>query len=434
MKTITVILLGFSVAFSTMAQDISVTFSSTKAAMTIDSLTATNLMTSQTVTLPGMRTLLLSKTAGITSTAELRNKVSIYPNPFQGSTSIRYVALKSQLINLVINNLIGQVQTQIVSSVQPGNNDFVLTVSSPGIYLVTVSSDQGTTTCKVICSETTVFGNVLEFIGNSPAMKNLDFSYTKKNSQTDYLLGYQEGDKVHYRCWSGPYCTVLTDSAIKSKNYEIDFIPCMDSSGRNYSTVKIGNQIWMEENLAFLPEISPYNKKSYTEPYYYVYAYRGANLSDAKATPYYAKLGVLYNWEAARISCPAGWHLPSIQEWDILTDYLYENYFGYGGRGDRIAKSLASRTDWNTSGVHASVGNNLLYNNSTGFNAVAAGYHISFGSYFMSRNSHSAFWTSDPYSTTEAWQIGLSYDTNIPYKGSMYSLRYDGLSVRCLKD
>jgi uncharacterized protein (TIGR02145 family) len=140
----------------------------------------------------------------------------------------------------------------------------------------------------------------------------------------------------------------------------------------------------MEENLAYLPLINSYNQASHTEKYYYVYRYKEESVLDAKESDNYKALGMLYNWEAAKASCPEGWHLPSIDEWTVLSDYLYNNNFGYGGRGDKIAKSLASRSGWNGSTEYGSVGNNLSKNNSSGFNAQASGFHLSFGTYFYS--------------------------------------------------
>ncbi len=106
--------------------------------------------------------------------------------------------------------------------------------------------------------------------------------------------------------------------------------------GTHYNAVKIGNQVWMAENLKYLPSVVGPGTGSQTTPYYYVYGYDSTVVADAKATSNYTTYGVLYNWPAAmneatssssnpsgvQGACPTGWHLPSDAEWTELTDYL----------------------------------------------------------------------------------------------------------------
>jgi len=72
--------------------------------------------------------------------------------------------------------------------------------------------------------------------------------------------------------------------------------------GKTYKTVKIGTQTWTAENLAF---------KSNNGCWAY---------DDEVANA--AIYGYLYNWETAKAACPKGWHLPSVEEWTILVNYL----------------------------------------------------------------------------------------------------------------
>jgi uncharacterized protein (TIGR02145 family) len=90
--------------------------------------------------------------------------------------------------------------------------------------------------------------------------------------------------------------------------------------GKVYKTVKIGDQWWMAENLAWLPEVDSIGKK--TSLRYSVYGYKGQSVAEAKATDYYKTYGVLYNWKDALTVCPDGWHLPSEEEWFTLEVFL----------------------------------------------------------------------------------------------------------------
>ena len=87
--------------------------------------------------------------------------------------------------------------------------------------------------------------------------------------------------------------------------------------GKEYKTVKIGEQVWMAENLNFAAEDS----KCYED-----------NASNCD------KYGRLYNWEMAKEVCPNGWHLPSDAEWQTLVDFA--------GGGEIAKKKLKAKNGW----------------------------------------------------------------------------------------
>lgn len=105
--------------------------------------------------------------------------------------------------------------------------------------------------------------------------------------------------------------------------------------GKMYKSVLIGEQCWMAENLAYLPEVSPSSELSDTDPHYYVYGYEGTDVNTAKSRTRFHQFGALYNWPASISACPEGWKLPDYSgDFGDLFSYVNsqpDNYCSYNG-------------------------------------------------------------------------------------------------------
>src|SRR5690554_3255453 len=206
--------------------------------------------------------------------------------------------------------------------------------------------------------------------------------------------------------------------------------------GNEYNWVQIGDQVWMAENLAYLPSVNMVadGSEDAAGSYYYVYGYGydGTNVAEAKATDNYATYGVLYNWTAAMNACPDGWHLPSDAEWTELTDYLG----GESVAGGKLKET--GTTHWNSPNTGAT--------NETGFTALPGGYRNSSGA-FHRIGYLGYWWSATEYSATNAWDRDVRYDdragTPPPWRDvrfinssvsrDYYNKEVD-FSVRCLRD
>ena len=209
--------------------------------------------------------------------------------------------------------------------------------------------------------------------------------------------------------------------------------------GNVYCTVTIGDQVWMKENLRYLPQVHTESNKSDSYSRYYVYGYSGSNVNAAKATENYEKYGVLYNWNAAMTACPAGWHLPSDTEWTLLEIYLENNGYNFDGYIDSdnnrdthnvIAKSLAATSGWTTSDIQNSPGILQPKNNSSGFNGKPGGENYIGG--FHRINECAIWWTSTPNTGSNCWDRYIFFSRDFCNRTNNH--RSIGMSVRCIQD
>jgi uncharacterized protein (TIGR02145 family)/uncharacterized repeat protein (TIGR02059 family) len=248
------------------------------------------------------------------------------------------------------------------------------------------------------------------------------------------FTGLTPGVKYYMRA----YATNIAGTGYGNElTFSTDPINVTDVEGNVYAVVRIGSQIWIAENL----RVTKFNNgdpitnitvnADWSNPYQ-IGGYCNYDNNPANGTTY----GRLYNWTAindSRKICPVGWHIPGYYtEWQALFNYLTDNGFGYQGSGNDIAKSLASKSGWNSSTVIGAVGNNQSTNNSSGFTGFPGGFRQADGTY--SELSINGFWWTPNYEPFKGnpYCERLNYDLDKP--GGYQTSYYSGLSVRCIKD
>jgi uncharacterized protein (TIGR02145 family) len=196
---------------------------------------------------------------------------------------------------------------------------------------------------------------------------------------------------------------------------------------RTYRYLEIGDQTWMMDNLAYLPEVNHYTNGSITEPRYYVYGYEDSVKAGAVVTDRYVFYGVLYNYEGAKTACPSGWHLPTDKEWKLLTTTLgmtkqEADSIGWSS-STTVGTALKSNTGWLFNGNGT---------NSSGFTALPAGLRSYGGLYFYHQGNLAHFWTSTENSADDAWLRRLAHSAGSVERN--FWKKYFGMSVRCVKN
>lgn len=194
-----------------------------------------------------------------------------------------------------------------------------------------------------------------------------------------------------------------------------------DADGNNYTSVTIGNQVWLVENLRTTKYRDGTQISNVTDNLSWAGLIEGAycnyNNDTSKARTY----GRLYNWYAvndAHKLTPRGWHIPSHSEWNILTDFL---------GGENIAGGKLKEV-----GTLHWVTPNTGADNSSGFTALPAGQRNSQGG-FSVLNESCFFWLSTETSASEAF-ISALYSNSVGSLRWTNSKKIQGHSVRCIKD
>ncbi len=196
-----------------------------------------------------------------------------------------------------------------------------------------------------------------------------------------------------------------------------------DVDGNVYGSVLIGNQIWMDKNLRtkkflngdVIPTTATPSQDISGESnpvYYWAPGNNTANIPD---------FGLLYtSWVATdnRNVCPAGWHVPSNDEFTTLVNYL---------GGTNLNSTAGNKLK--TAGLNFWV--NDLGTNTSGFSAVGSGQREPTGSYPVFK-LNGELWSSTAKNSLENNTL-LIYSV-VSYPDLYWRPKSTGFAIRCLKD
>ena len=218
-----------------------------------------------------------------------------------------------------------------------------------------------------------------------------------------------------------------------------------DIEGNFYTSVIIGNQEWMAENLkttkyrnGTLIDFPGFFDLSWQNNITGAYAWYGGN------TVLKNSYGALYNWYAVNNInglCPAGWYVPSDAEWTELVNYVVSQ--GYinesnnpNGAGNALKScrqvsspvggncSTSEHPRWNSHSTHYGT-------DEFGFSGLPGGYRDIYGAY-VSLGDYGYWWSSTESSTTFVWGRYMGFDYGNVYRSGIN--KNGGFSVRCVRD
>jgi uncharacterized protein (TIGR02145 family) len=252
-------------------------------------------------------------------------------------------------------------------------------------------------------------------------------------------FSFSPGDELLYIGYAGGLQSGFLNVPEADETYIFQFatnIPCpgtpvVEYMGKVYNTIQVFGQCWLKENLdagTMIPVSQEMTNNGLLEKYCY-------NDHADSCTKY----GGLYQWdemmqyvnqEGARGICPAGWHVPTDEEWKVLEGAVDSQYkigdpmwdLTSEERGFDAGTNLRTTSGWYEGGN----GTDLF-----GFSCLPGGNRHNLGFYSLI-GEYGYFRTSTESGTFVAWRRNMAagYSVIERYDGN----KMMGHSVRCIKD
>jgi uncharacterized protein (TIGR02145 family) len=254
----------------------------------------------------------------------------------------------------------------------------------------------------------------------TPSCEAWSYTYTAWSAWSTCAAGTQ----TRTRTANGTRTCILADCSTNietSSNIESEsqacVMPCPDCIAHD---VTIGTQTWTgcNANVAFysngdlIPQV--------TDPTAWAALTTGAWCyydNDPANEDVYGKI---YNWYAVndiRGLAPTGYHVPTDNEWTVLTDYLGGLTVAGGAmKEEGLCHWTAPNTDATNTSLFTGLPGGIRYINGSSFNIGLNGN----------------WWSSTEKDTSNAWFRSLNYSSGLAYRGFNY--KETGLSVRFIKD
>lgn len=221
-----------------------------------------------------------------------------------------------------------------------------------------------------------------------------------------------------------------------------------------YRSVRIGNQVWMAQNLNYKVDSSwcagghvasfTENTLGDCEKYGRYYRWAGA-MNIPNEYNYIRTTAVVDTTKDYQGACPNGWHVPNHKEWYALEDYIYTVVDPDSTYS--LDVHLKSDSLW-ADGYEEVDGEKVMVpkgRNTVGFNALPVGWHyisvrndgVIVGSLFLDFTHDTRFWSVNETGESNAFVYAADHDYNrktLKYYSSVASVKHGGWSLRCIKN
>lgn len=418
-------------AFSLLSQNYMISFIGSGETTVIDSVIVYNFEQNTSLTLQGNDTLHLVENLGIGQLSR-HKPINIYPNPTANSSRLELFCYRAGKAVLQVYNTLGMLIYQEELLVQQGDNTFTLEGLRQGNYLIRINTPSEEYSGQLIAAGggSGSLRLIKSASGNFKSSPNIE-----KNTGSLIQMQYYAGERLLLKSFAGPHIHIKSMIPAENELVNFEFFPCVDGDGNHYPVVTIGTQVWMAEYLktSSFSDGSPITLITDNSTWvdYTLPAYCWFNNDEST---YKQSMGGIYNWYAASSNnvCPAGWHVPSDEEWKTLEGNV-DSQFGVGHsewnggswRGFDAGCNLRAIGIW----TQSLPGCETDY---FGFSAIPTGGRSYISGSFGAGTNWNFIWASDDIDQLN----GIARHLHSSYHGVRRTnqAKAEGASIRCLKN
>lgn len=366
-----------------------------------------------------------------------------YPNPMEGKTTVNLQLSESNLVLISISNVMGMELLNRKFQLGQGIHSFNFYPGGESFYLLTVHVNEQRQAIKMFNSSSHSLASGYCMLQHNGQNNTITEVFKTGNAVNNFM--FNPGDHLKLTAFTSLGEQVITSVPSEDQTYYFNFTgdPCPgtptvnDIDGNIYNTVFIGSQCWMKENLRTTTYRNGTPIPNVPDPFYWENSAEGAYVWYDNDFAWKEKYGALYNWlaisDTSRL-CPDGWHVPTDDEWTMLTDFI-------GGTGSLHGEVLKSCRQENSpyggscnTDQHprwSFYSNGIYGTNDYGFSGLPGGSRV-FDGFFQSQGTAGLWWSSTEHLSIYAWGRSLAYFQD-DVVVNLAKLR-NGYSVRCLRN
>ncbi len=398
------------------SQTISLDFEATGTAGHLDEVEVVNLMTGSRVSVFSGENLLLGA-VGVDCQADKSTDIVVSADGAAGGCDIAFWTNRPGYVFLRISDATGRLVVDEDRELPRGQHQVRVSALKRGAHKVHLMTPQSEHTHWIRSDK-------------SSSASHPDVTWISINDKntghqkSSVALPHAVGERLLLKGMAGEMVHYLSLVPEKDSILVFQFVACVDGDENHYATVEIGGRLWMAENLrttrlrtgeVLLEVQSNTTWRDTAMPAYCWYQHNAHHQY---------QYGALYNWYAVSEAgfCPAGWRLPTDQDWLALEkeiDPAIDVTSATGWRGKDGALKMKAQQGWDI----------LNGSNQYGFSALPAGRRSNEG-HFNSLGAYAYWWTASSTDELNAWSRYILPDYDYLYRGN-FSKNY-GFSVRCI--